>query len=292
MNQDYPLDPENLDGLTWVNGRLEMILHRYEWRDEDDQGAWAEVLTPQVVRNGHLYYLNQQLPGVTYDWDGNWWPGYWYAREVRDLNNHGLILATVAPAYNANGDLQNIFHWDADGYLINTDDANAVAAAEEPALLVPVRVEAVSFYGTGHVTLRSDDGVAYGALAAVDTGGPDDHWWPVAYVRNTTPQVSARLAVGAPDGTPVEVQAWWRRDNMLFSTTVSASVSGGILLTPPMLADHALPNEVQYYAEDSNRGCFELEWEINIAGTGWQTVWRTNHEMYVTLGTPLGWDHE
>jgi hypothetical protein len=49
--------------------------------------------------------------------------------------------------------------------------------------------------------------------------------------------------------------------------------------------------EVQYNNGDADRGWFRIEWELNIASTGWQTVWHTDHPLFVTLGTPLGWSN-
>jgi hypothetical protein len=137
--QDYPLDQSWLWGLRRISNRLEMILDYWDWWLEEG-GGWAQMPVPGVVRNGHLYELNQQLAGVTYDGDGNWYPGYWWVRYVQDLNDSGVILATVAPAWDEYGDLLNLYHYDADGYLIEADWARAGAseALAEPAFLVPM----------------------------------------------------------------------------------------------------------------------------------------------------------
>jgi hypothetical protein len=214
------------------------------------------------------YYLNDFVAGAGYDNNGNWQWAPWTVWDMQDLNNHGVILANVSPSYDQWG---NLLDWDAAQQL------------QEPAFLVPVGVESVSFGGTGFHQLWNDLGTfSYSGQQWVS--GADGHNWPVAYTRNTKPTVGAVLAVGLPDGTPVTVTASWLGQEQ-FSRTLT--VSGGQVAVPPTEAAYALPDMVDIYdATWQDAGAFEIEWAIGFYGV--TTYWYTDHTMYVTWANPIG----
>jgi hypothetical protein len=232
---------------------------------------WAGP-APKLVRNGHLHRLDTLLAGsgYGYDYDGNWvwWPSWWTTWSVQDLNNSGVILASVSPTYDHNG------------YYL---DWGAALALQEPALLVPVTMEWVSAGGpdAGEVSDNKTpvDTVLYGSSFSANTwmpgGGqrifPDKVSHTATLARN---KVKLRVnATPAMAGQRVYVKAFDVDDPV-----TPAFDDKGVLDRNDWQWNG--PTESVYYASGESGG-----W-VNIPSAGDYLAAVGNDNRADTLGTP------
>ncbi len=119
--------------------------------------------------------------------------------------------------------------------------------------------------------------------------GPNDHKYPVAYVRGETLMVSAEFKF--PDhegwsGKPIWIHAWGPNDITIPWT--EAWVSGDTVTLPETAAEIPFPNCVMHYDD------FELNWLATVQnwpdpeflGPGSMAPGTSSNDLYLTLDTP------
>jgi hypothetical protein len=158
-------------------------------------------------------------------------------------------------------------------------------------LLVPVPVNAVCFSGSSYWQLESDDAtkqyVAPQWTGTFNTTGLGDQNYPVAYTRNTVPQISGTFKIPANLGlTNIKIQASGP-DGIGIPPTAASVGAGGIVTLPVTSSTAALPNTIKYYNK-ADSTAFALNWRISFdGGNTWSQFATTKHTVYVTLVKPL-----
>ncbi len=143
----------------------------------------------------------------------------------------------------------------------------------------------VSFSGDKYFEVREDDGTGkYGAPHYKDNnldGDADDEKdrkFPVAYTRDTTMKVTAKIATANPGGA-VQVRADGPGNLDLPAT--AAAFANGVVTLPETALANKLPNTIKFY------DTFDLVWEVSLdGGTTWKNVGTSRNRIYVTLADP------
>jgi len=164
-------------------------------------------------------------------------------------------------------------------------------------LIVPkVSVNEVRFHD--HTVVKRDNGQdfppTYHWKGETITTGVGDESNPVAYVRNTSPKISAKIKVEPKDFlhanyTKIKVRATGP-DGISFPSTGIPSGDGIIAHVSQATCTGAFPNTIKYYDKTGNEAPpFQLDWEVSYDnGTTWSSIGNTKHTIYVTRGSPLG----
>lgn len=161
--------------------------------------------------------------------------------------------------------------------------------------LLPVEVKEVSFAGSNYHELKGDSGSPwYSAPHWVDVNGDGtamtntssgEKNYPVAFTRNTKPQVGGKFKIaGLPSGQSVKIKASSAQGLQIPETTVTPAADGAFTL-PLTPASNNLTNSVQFHnAEDDT--AFKIDWEISIGSGGWSVLGSTKHTVYIVNSNP------
>jgi len=168
---------------------------------------------------------------------------------------------------------------------IYEDEKSEVKAS---VVLVPVEMLEVSFAESSYHELKSDDGnTTYNAPHWVDKdsdGEPEEND-PVAFTRNTKPQLKAKFkAEGLPGDLSVKVRANSAQGLKIPET--SATTEGGTIELPATSSSENLGDTIQFYNADEN-SAFTIDWEIRIGDGGWLALGSSRHTVYVTRAAPV-----
>lgn len=160
----------------------------------------------------------------------------------------------------------------------------------------PILIKEVSFGGGGYHELKSDKGdKTYSAPHWVDVNSdgkvvtdsmPGERNYPVAFTRNTKPQVGGKFKVsGLPDGQSLKIKADSPQGLQLPETAVTADGEGLIAL-PMTLASGNLMNTIEFFAAEGENA-FQINWQLKIGDNNWVSMGATKHTVYVTMAAPI-----
>lgn len=146
---------------------------------------------------------------------------------------------------------------------------------------VCARLVELTFSGTGFRNVAKDsDGTDYATphWKDADEDGYPENAFPVAYVRNTKPTVTATFKLDKAITMNGVVITGEGPDGLTFTHTVD--IAGTDTVTITVESDTALPNTVREYEP------FGIQWSSSLADPVLCTV--SENVMYVTYGNPLG----
>ena len=160
-------------------------------------------------------------------------------------------------------------------------------------MLLKVKLESISFSGSKYHELKSDNALTvYSAPHWVDANGDGDtddlgdKHYPVAYTRKTKPKIGAVFNMGAYlGGVPVKVRAIGPGGIAIPET--SLTVSSRRVTLPATESTGAFVNTIKHYDHETSGKEFELAWEMQIGSSGWFSVGKTKHTLYLTLADPV-----
>jgi hypothetical protein len=111
--------------------------------------------------------------------------------------------------------------------------------------------------------------------------------YPVAFTRNTKPQVGGKFKIaGLPSGETVKIKASSAQGLQIPETSVTPAEDGTIIL-PLTTASNNLTNSIQFHNADDNTA-FQIDWEISIGSGAWRAIGSTKHTVYITWDDPVG----
>jgi hypothetical protein len=179
-----------------------------------------------------------------------------------------------------------------------TSFSDSPAFKNKKAYLLPADVKKVSFGGTKYHELKSDngtttysapqwvDGNADGVAATGISAAGGDKNYPVAYTRNTKPQVGAELQIkDLPSGHTVMVKATSAQGLQIPETSVTPG-SGGTLNLSLTTAQNNLTNSIQFHSADAG-SAFKIDWEVKVGNGDWSAIGSTKHTVYIVMADPI-----
>jgi hypothetical protein len=162
--------------------------------------------------------------------------------------------------------------------------------------LLKVDVEEVSFEapsgGTNYHELKSDDlSVTYSAPHWVDANGDGDTLdagdknYPVAFTRNTKPEIGVKFDLGTGlSGQTIKFKATGPGGIAIPPTDLPSS--NRYVTIAPVESTGAFVDTIKHYDSETAGNEFELSWEMQIGSSGWFSVGETKHTLYLTLADP------
>jgi hypothetical protein len=218
-------------------------------------------------------------------------------------------------------------------YNIKVEASDGIGESKDEICVtaVAMQVKEVSFSGGKNWTLVSDDTtITYSAphWSDMDNDGtaeknfiaavpPSEHNYPIAYTRNTTPEVKAKFALyGLPAGYSMKAKALTNiasgsvSGTLEFSERALIKNSSGLYEYDKISANGTLENKVQFYNTPYDPGfaypgpggavvnSFQLDWAATLstiptptggpapAPDAWTDANNSDHTLYVTLGDP------
>ncbi|HVP11773.1 MAG TPA: hypothetical protein VMV94_11370 [Phycisphaerae bacterium] len=155
-----------------------------------------------------------------------------------------------------------------------------------------VRIQRVTYGGSGNQIIKIDcpypPCTSYSTPQWLDDNhdgdvlDPNDHNYPVAYLRGTSVALSNVRFYVQPGGTLANVPVrGYGPDGLTFTGT--GTLAGNYLTVAGTLTSSiALPNTVRYYPS------FTINWEVALDGINYYPAGASGSRLYVTYAAPLG----
>lgn len=168
----------------------------------------------------------------------------------------------------------------------------AIVFSEEP----PIKINEVWFEKDGSINnyhqLISDDAQTtyekphwFDQNGDGDAADQNDKNYPVAFTRNTKPEIGAVFKVGSGlNNQDVKIKATGPGNIAIPETTVT--VSQGEADLDATRSSGAFVNTIKFYSAQESGKEFKLTWEMKVADNDWIEVGETKHTLYLTLAAP------
>ncbi len=168
----------------------------------------------------------------------------------------------------------------------------AIVFSEEP----PIKIDEVWFEKDGlndnyHQLISDDAQTTYAKPHWFDENGDgdaadqNDKNYPVAFTRNTKPEIGAVFKVGSGlNNQDVKIKATGPGNIAIPETTVT--VSQGEADLDATRSSGAFVNTIKFHSAQESGKEFKLTWEMKVADNDWIEVGETKHTLYLTLAAP------
>ena len=160
--------------------------------------------------------------------------------------------------------------------------------------LTPAKVEHIDFSGDDYYELKSDDLTE--TFAAPHYYRIIDLHRPVAFKRNSKPEVEAVFALGIPAELLAKTKIKGvASDGVIFpAQTVVEVPNSDLVKYPKKEATTAFPDKIKFYNRSAKSStldpplhpAFEIDWQIKVGDSEWASIGSTKHQVYLTLDAP------